>query len=147
MDAVIGASESAWQSRSGELDVRIPARLDQLSMLRALTETIMLTADFTIDLVVDMRVALDEVVTALILAAVPGANVDCAFRYDGRQVAVTVGSVLESDGAVDGNTFGRSFLEALTDSMETAAGAFDSALGGYPVVVHLIRLRSEDDDT
>ncbi|MEC3957490.1 anti-sigma factor [Nocardia sp. CDC153] len=146
MDRFIDESESAWNSRSGELDVRVPARLEQLSMLRAVTETIMLTADFTIDVVVDVRVALDEVATAMILSAVPGASVDCRFRYDGHQVAVEVSSVLESDGALEGNSFGRSFLETLTDSMDSAAEAFNDALGGYPVVVHLSRLRSEDDD-
>ncbi|MGW4244148.1 anti-sigma factor [Nocardia sp. NPDC004722] len=115
-------------------------------MLRALTETIMLTADFTIDAVIDLRVALDEVLTAVFLAAVPGAGVICVFHYDERRIAVRVGSVLETDGVLEDNSFGRDFLEALTDSFEIAAGAFDAVPGGYPVEVHLSRLRSEDDD-
>lgn len=137
-------SESAWQSRSGELDVRVPARLEQLSMLRAVTETIMLQADFTLDVVVDLRVALDEVATTMILSATPDASVDCSFRYDTRQVMVRVESVLRSNGTWEGNDFGRSLLETLTDSMETELSGFDDALGGYPVVVRLRRLRGAD---
>ncbi|WP_460723933.1 anti-sigma factor [Nocardia heshunensis] len=146
MDRYLDGSEPELRARSGELELRLPARLDQLSMLRALVETIMLTADFTIDAVIDLRIALDEVVTTLILSAVPGAAVDCAFRYDTRRMAVRVASVLETDGVLEGNSFGRDFLETLTDSFEIAAGAFDAVPGGYPVVVHLSRLRSEDDD-
>lgn len=142
----IDGAESELQARSGELELRVPARMGQLSMLRALAETVMLTADFTIDMVIDMRVALDEVATSMILSAVPGASVDCAFRYDAQGITVEVASVLETDGALEGNSFGREFLETLTDSMESTISAFDPVLNGYPVTVHLSRLRSEDDD-
>ncbi|MGW4121742.1 hypothetical protein [Nocardia sp. NPDC004711] len=56
-------------SLSGEVAVRLPADAGELAMLRALAETLMLTADFTIDVVTDVRVALDEVATALIAAS------------------------------------------------------------------------------
>ncbi|WP_228806575.1 hypothetical protein [Nocardia cyriacigeorgica] len=52
--------------------VRVPAELGQLLMLRALTETVSLIADFALDEVTDIRLALDEVATSLILDAVPG---------------------------------------------------------------------------
>lgn len=113
-------------------------------MLRAVTETVMLTADFTIDVVVDLRVALDEVATTMVLSAAPDASVDCSFRYDARQVIVRVESVLQSNGTWEGNAFGHSLLETLTDSMETELSAFDDALGGYPVVVRISRLRGAD---
>jgi serine/threonine-protein kinase RsbW len=52
--------------------VRVPADLEQLLMLRALAETVSLIADFALDEVTDIRLALDEVATSLILDAVPG---------------------------------------------------------------------------
>ncbi|WP_162958440.1 anti-sigma factor [Nocardia yunnanensis] len=146
MDRYLDGSGRELQARSGQLELRLPARFDQLQMLRALTETIMLSADFTIDQVIDMRVALDEVATAMMLCAVPDASVELVFRYDPAQIEIRISSMLETDGAFDGNSFGRDFLETLTDSMRSSSGAFDPVRNGYPVTVHLQRLRSEDDD-
>lgn len=137
---------AASGERSNVLGLRIPADAGQLGMLRAITETIMLTADFTLDVVTDLRVALDEVATALIVAAVPGALIDCEFRYDAEAITVRVSSVGATDNAIDEDGFAWHVLGTLTDSLEITPGTFDDRCGGYPILVQFSRVRSDADD-
>ncbi|MFE3055804.1 anti-sigma factor [Nocardia sp. NPDC059239] len=130
-------------SLSGEVAVRLPADARELAMLRALTETIMLTADFTIDVVTDVRVALDEVATALIAAAVPGAWIECGFLFDEHRMRVRAAAVTSSDGGLIEHAFGWRFVEELTDSIAVSRADFDTVRCGYPVVVELVRCRGD----
>jgi serine/threonine-protein kinase RsbW len=129
----------------GEFRVRVPAVVSQLSMLRAVAETVLLTADFTLDVVTDVRVALDEVATALILAADPGRQIECELRYDARGTEVLVTLVARTDTALEDDSFGRHIVAALTDWLEAGCGPFDPELGGYPVTVRFGRQRDVDD--
>ncbi|WP_067814716.1 ATP-binding protein [Nocardia inohanensis] len=97
--------------------VWIPADVRQLSLLRAVAETVLLTVDFTLDVVTDVRVALDEVITAMILAAAPGQRIECEFGYDPTRVEVIM-SVLAHRDAFELSAFGGHLLESLTDSIE-----------------------------
>ncbi|MEU6585846.1 anti-sigma factor [Nocardia sp. NPDC046763] len=128
---------------TGQVALRIPADAGHLAMLRALAETITLAADFTIDVVTDVRVALDEVATTLIAAAVPDASIECEFRFDEQRVRVRVGTVTGSDAALIEHSFGWHFVETLTDSIAVSSAEFDVVQCGYPVVVELTRLRGE----
>ncbi|MFJ4657064.1 anti-sigma factor [Nocardia sp. NPDC088792] len=139
-------STAAPDDHRNVLRLQIPAAAAQLGMLRAITETIMLTADFTLDVVTDMRVALDEVATAMIVAAVPGAVIDCEFRYDAEAITVRVASVGATDNAIDEDSFAWHVLGTLTDSLEITPGTFDDRLGGYPILVQFSRVRSDADD-
>ncbi|MFJ4655144.1 anti-sigma factor [Nocardia sp. NPDC088792] len=142
----VDGSDVESQLCTGGIGLRIPAELEQLPMLRAVAETVLLTADFTLDVVTDVRVALDEVATALILSAAPGREIDCDFRYDLRQVEVQVTTVVQTDEALRENSFGRHLLDTLTDSIRTVYSPFDTELRGYPVVVDFSRSRNVDAD-
>ncbi|WP_433561395.1 ATP-binding protein [Nocardia sp. CA-151230] len=137
------SAELGSASPTGQVALRIPADAGQLAMLRALAETIMLTADFTIDVVTDVRVALDEVATTLIAASVPDTSIECEFRFDEQRVRVRVGAVTGSDAGLIEHSFGWHFVETLTDSLAVSSADFDVVRCGYPVVVELTRLRGE----
>ncbi|MEV6768812.1 anti-sigma factor [Nocardia sp. NPDC051030] len=145
-EMVVDRSDAEPQPRAGEIGLRLPAEVEQLAMLRAVAETVLLTADFTVDVVTDLRVAIDEVATALIVSAIEGATIDCEFNYDAREVSIRVASIAEVEGALGENSVGWHVLDTLTDSIETTRDEFDAVCGGYPIVVHFRRLRSEDDD-
>ncbi|MGW4532383.1 anti-sigma factor [Nocardia sp. NPDC004340] len=129
---------------SGDVGVRVRADAGHLEMLRAIAETVMLTADFTIDVAIDMRVALDQVATAMILAAVPSAGLDCEFRYDEQRVRIRVTSVIGTGGGLIEHSFGWHFVESLTDSITVDTDEFDVVQRGYPVVVEFTRQRKDD---
>ncbi|WP_406272631.1 ATP-binding protein [Nocardia sp. NBC_00881] len=122
-------------TRTGTISVQVPAESEQLAMLRALTETVTLMADFGIDEVTDIRLALDEVASALVLDAVEGSVIDCAFSFDDEAVQVRVASVAVSDSSPDESSFGWHIVATLTDSVATSQDAYDAAVGGYPTVV------------
>ncbi|MFE3099480.1 anti-sigma factor [Nocardia tengchongensis] len=131
-------------SRSGPVALRVRADAGQLEMLRAIAETIMLTADFTIDVVIDVRVALDQVATTLIAAAVPGVALECEFHFDEERVRIRVTSVIGAGGGLIEHSFGWHFVEALTDSIIVDSANFDTVRRGYPVTVEFTRKRGED---
>ncbi|MFC9995048.1 ATP-binding protein [Nocardia sp. NPDC127526] len=139
-----------WISRektdTSAIGIRIPADLGQLTMLRALAETVALIADFALDEVTDVRVALDEVATALIVGAVPGSCLDCDFDFDEQRMRVRVTAVAADSEALDEGGFGWHVLQTLTESLTAHTGSFDRASGGYPTVVEFSRMRGEGDD-
>ncbi|MGY1896912.1 ATP-binding protein [Nocardia gipuzkoensis] len=128
-----------WTFRSSTetttVGVRVPARLEQLTMLRALAETVALIADFALDEVTDIRLALDEVATSLIVDAAADSMIDCEFTYDTDKMFVHVSSVAATDSVVGRAGFGWHIVRTLTDSIAAAQGSYDSVLGGYPTVI------------
>lgn len=134
----MGKRENAFLSSSARtttIGVRVPAVYEQLVMLRALAETVALIADFGLDEVADMRLALDEVATALLRDVVPDSELDCAFAYGESTMDITVSAVTLSETGPDERSFGWHIVSTLTDSVSTTIGSHDAASGGYPTVV------------
>jgi serine/threonine-protein kinase RsbW len=114
---------------------RAPARLDQLPIVRSLGETVSLHADFTLEEVADIRLALNEVATALILDAVPGSTIGCTFSYSTDRVVVRVSSTAVSKAEAGPNQLGWYVVATLTESLSASQTAFDAGIGGYPTEV------------
>ncbi|MBF6416411.1 ATP-binding protein [Nocardia cyriacigeorgica] len=125
--------------------VRVPAELDQLLMLRALTETVSLIADFALDEVTDIRLALDEVATSLILDAVPGSELTCDFNYGDNRMTVAVTSVAATESVGERHSFGWHIVRTLTESISTEQRPFDQNAGGYPTTARFTWLRGGSD--
>lgn len=125
-----------------EVGVQVSAQLAELAMLRALADTVGLTADFEIDEVTDMRMALDEIATGLILDAVPGASVDCRFAYDDRCMIVHISAVTRSEDALAQRNLCWPVVHDLTDTVHAVRFPFDGKRSGYPIVVELLCMRS-----
>ncbi|MFF2554760.1 ATP-binding protein [Nocardia sp. NPDC058058] len=121
--------------------MRVPAEASQLIMLRALAETVCLTADFDVSMVTDIRVALDEVATALVSHRVPGTELSCEFTYDELSIEVRINSVAETDAAFRVASMGWHLLQAITDDLNTDVGPFDHRASGYPTQVRFTRSR------
>ncbi|MFE6861359.1 ATP-binding protein [Nocardia sp. NPDC057668] len=139
-----GISGSATEA--DVIGIRVPAELAQLTMLRALAETVALIGDFALDEVTDIRVALDEVATALILGSVPGGVIECDFGYNDNRMSIRVGTVVSEPDALDEGGFGWHVLQTLTDSIGVRTESFDPVAGGFPTVVRFSRRRGEYDE-
>lgn len=124
---------------------RVPAELDQLLMLRALTETVSLIADFALDEVTDIRLALDEVATSLILDAVPGSELTCDFNYGDNRMTVSVTSVAATESVGERHSFGWHIVRTLTESISTEQRPFDQNAGGYPTTARFTWVRGGSD--
>lgn len=136
-------AEQSFNFAAGEppVEVRIAADLRQLPTLRALAETIALLSDFTLDEVSDVRLAVDEVASLLVVDAVPGAVLRCEFAIEGVGMRVAMRTVLRHEGVPDQRNFGWHVLRTLTDSLHTEQGSYDAASAGYPTAVEFSRVR------
>jgi serine/threonine-protein kinase RsbW len=131
--------------RTSPVGVRVDAVPEQLTMLRALAETVTLMADFALDEVTDIRVALDEIATCLLPAAVPGSSIECEFGFDGDRMTVRVIGLSIEPHVIDENSFGWHVLRTITDTLVVHETDTDGSGLGHPVVVEFSRKRGEAD--
>lgn len=126
-----------------EVAVRTPAVAGQLGTLRALAETVCLIADFGIDTAVDLRIAVDEVASALVRAAVPGTEIDCRFHCDEQSMGVHIHGVVDALTDFETDGVGWHMLRSLTDGVHVTTEPYDRTLAGFPVAVRFARTRGE----
>jgi serine/threonine-protein kinase RsbW len=135
-DRIITDSTRATSTR-----VQIDADLSQVVMLRAVAETVALIAGFTVDEVADIRVALDEAATCLILDAVPESEIHCEVTADGFQIRIAVTAVCGSDHPIDTTGFGWHVLHTITDHLAVDHDAYDRKQGGHRVAIAFTQVR------
>lgn len=106
------------------VELRVRADPRQLPVLRAVAAAIAMHESFDLDAVADIKLAMDEVCTRLILRAAKDAVLQCQFQHLDLVLRVTASTT--TTGAVTWDTenpsqrtFGWHVLNALTDSIET----------------------------
>jgi serine/threonine-protein kinase RsbW len=118
-----------------------PATANQLPVLRAIATSIALRADADLDLVADLRLAVDEVCTALIRSAGPEEPLRCRFAGDGDTVQIDA-SVWSPDAAPVEDDLGALLLASLADQVATDARPVDD---GYMLRTSmLVKLRTPE---
>jgi len=105
------------QVRNTRLGWDVQAEISQLLMLRAVAETAAMVAGFLIDEITDLRVALDEIATCLMVHAVPETRIRCEFSADKRGMRMEVGAVSMVADPIDETGLGWQVLEASTDRL------------------------------
>lgn len=131
--------------QSSPVHVRVAADLAQLPVLRAIAETIALLADFTLDEVADIRLAVDEVASVLILGSPGHGDLCCDFTVDPTGMAVRVWTTWAAAGLPDEHSFGWHVLRTLTDSITATQHPYDATAAGYPTTVEFSRTRGSLD--
>ncbi|MFE3546380.1 anti-sigma factor [Nocardia sp. NPDC059177] len=129
------ADQHETAPRRWDVGFRVPAELDQLTMAHALAEAVLLVGGFALDEATDLLLALDELVTALILEAVPDSAVECAFTGADGALGARVTTVARHPHSIDENTFGWHVAATLTDALRIDYAAFDPVRRGYPTTV------------
>ncbi|MCU1642399.1 MAG: Uncharacterized protein JWN03_2674 [Nocardia sp.] len=122
--------------------LQVPAAPQQLTLLRALAETVTLLADFDIGEVNDIRLVLDEVATLLVRDAIPGTALDCDLTYDSDGVTVRVAAVASTATALDDSSLSWHIVRTLADSVRTVKELAAIPAVGYPTVVEFRWLRT-----
>lgn len=109
---------SRIQDVRDEIEVRLPASLVHLPIVRSVAVNIAMRADFDIDAISDLEMAVDEACSSLITKAAPESTLDCRFRIRGHEIgfAATVQSL--DDDVPSNTTFGWRVLTTLTDTVE-----------------------------
>ncbi|MDI9917033.1 ATP-binding protein [Rhodococcus sp. IEGM 1379] len=115
--AHLSAIEPEQDQTQPVVELRIRATPDQLSILRALAATVAIQENFDLDTIADIRLAMDEVCTHLIVRALPDSVLVCRFVFTAPQLHVSVSTTTADYDGGDQRSFGWHILTALTDSI------------------------------
>ncbi|MFI6165368.1 anti-sigma factor [Nocardia sp. NPDC051052] len=127
--------------------VELAAQPHELGMLRALTDTMCMMADVTLDAIPDIRLVLSEAATALMLDAVPGSTLRCAFTYTRRRISARISATTTRDVEVSRDPLSWQLVQVLSDSAEMIQDSFDLDAGGYPTAIEFSWERGISDAT
>lgn len=117
MPNIEAVDRNAASSRS-VVELRVRADATQLSIIRAVAAAIAGQEDFDLDAIADVRLAIDEACSHLILRAVDGASLVCRFRPSATDLNVSISAPTSPGEAPSQRSFGWHVLNALTDSIE-----------------------------
>ncbi|WP_133850342.1 ATP-binding protein [Labedaea rhizosphaerae] len=98
-----------------EIEIRLPAEPDQLSLLRTVAGAIAMRADFDLDAIADLKIAVDEACSMLIMQAAKGAVLRCTFGTDEDGIVVQSEVATDGNEPLDDTAFGWHVLSTLTD--------------------------------
>ena len=121
-----------------QLELRVDADPFWMSALRALITDVAIRADFDLDSVADLTLAVDEACAALIGAAAPQDTLVCRFAVAADRITVTVTLPIgwrTERRSLPTDTFGWRVIRTLTDDVELMDGR--GSLG-----IRLVKLRT-----
>ena len=118
-----------------ELTVRLPAHSIYSAVLRTAVASVAARADFTVDDIEDLRIAVDEACSILLDRAVPGAQVSCHIAGHAKSVVATVSTTVNDRTPPDTSSFAWLLLSAL-------AGAVQADVDGDQMTITLSRART-----
>ncbi|MBB2498603.1 hypothetical protein [Amycolatopsis echigonensis] len=99
------------------VELRLPANGQLLFLARLVAEDVAGSAEFTLDEVADLRLAVEEAVAAQARRADEGAVLECSFRCSGR-MTVTVATTSSWAFPPGPDEVGWHILRAVTDSLD-----------------------------
>jgi serine/threonine-protein kinase RsbW len=104
------------------VEVRTSASASLIPTIRAVASDLAARADFDLDAISDLRMAVDEACATLVDVAVPGSSLRCTF--DVREELIRVHAEVETGDVatpVSTDTFGWRVLQTLADEVELQA--------------------------
>jgi serine/threonine-protein kinase RsbW len=101
------------------IELRIGARLEQLPIIRSLAATVAIRADFDLDSIADLKLAVDEACSTLITRAVPGSALTCRFSVHGDEIRFLGMATSVNTAEPRRDSFGWRVLTTLTDEAQS----------------------------
>lgn len=122
-----------------EIELRIAAVLTNLPIIRSLAASIAMRADFDLDSIADLRLAVDEACSTLITQGAPNSMLRCTFQVSQDEIRFVVTVPSTSDAKPSSDSFGWRVLTTLTDHTATWVDGptDDSADPTSPHLVHI----------
>lgn len=129
----------------GPVEIRVEASISQIPPLRAVASDLAARADFDIDAIADLRMAVDEASATLVALANAGGQLCCCFQLEPGYIVVTETVAAEPGTNVPNNTFGWRVLTTLMDRVEVFRGPVGPD-GGQPLGIRMWRSHTADTD-
>lgn len=117
------------------VNIRVAAEKSQVPMIRAIAETLAVLADFSLDEVADIKLAVDEAAMTIIGGAAADSELTVAFTTAEHRFNAVVQSWLPESKTLLQSGFGWHVLQTLAQSVTVHEGAPDG--GGRLVALEL----------
>lgn len=101
----------------GEIEVRSYANAANIAPVRVVAAELAARADFDVDAISDLRMAVDEVCAELVQLAADGAMLSCRFRLGDEHMEVTACTTPRAGAKLSPRSFGWHVLTALVDDV------------------------------
>ncbi|GAB3456952.1 ATP-binding protein [Actinophytocola sediminis] len=138
-------SVGSGAGRSDEIELRIGAELTNLPIIRSLAASIAMRADYDLDSIADLKLAVDEACSTLITRAAVDATLQCGFTVSKDEIRFQVTISSASDQVPSSDSFGWRVLTTLTDQARSWV-EHNGQGGGRPehlVHIELAKRRAE----
>ena len=109
-----------------DVEIRVVAAPETIVTVRTVGGDLALRADFSLDAVDDLKLAVDEACTTLAALARPGTALSCTFSLDEERITVTASVSTLGPTGLPTDTFGWRVLRTLTDDLRVLAEAPDA---------------------
>ncbi|GAB2752128.1 anti-sigma regulatory factor [Salinifilum aidingensis] len=130
------------ESTTNLVEVRVAADPTQLPVLRAVVADLAMRADFDVDSVADLRLAVDEACSCLVRLANSDTQLHCRFRTWEDALSLSAEVASEDGFGPRKDTFSWRVLSALADSVSASVEADTSTNGRYRVRIELTKGRT-----
>lgn len=131
----LDSSPSSTETLDGvsTVEIRTSASAALIPTIRAVASDLAARADFDLDAISDLRMAVDEACATLVEIAAPSSTLRCTFMVRPEHISVEAEvQAADSDATVSTDTFGWRVLQTLTD--EVTVHRAPGVSGGHPVV-------------
>jgi serine/threonine-protein kinase RsbW len=122
-----------------EIEVRIAADAAQLPALRAVASYVGWRQDYDLDAIADLKMAVDEACSMLVLKATKGSILSCRFQPAESEIRVVATALSDTDDWPDTGSFGWHVLSTLTDSLDTSVAPGSADPGGFTLRIELAK--------
>jgi serine/threonine-protein kinase RsbW len=114
------ADGPSGKETTSAIEVSVDAEPSQLSVMRAVVGDLAMRADFDVDAIADLRLAVDEVCSTLIQLAGADTRLTCRFHREDAGLSIEAEVLSAERAAPRTDTFSWRVLRALTDTVSTA---------------------------
>lgn len=119
---VMGGVMHIDEAAVAPVNIRVPADRSQVPMIRAIAETLAVLADFSLDEVADIKLAVDEAAMSIIGGASPDAELTVAFTASDEKFHAIIQSWFPADSSLVQKGFGWHVLQTLTSLVAVHEG-------------------------
>jgi serine/threonine-protein kinase RsbW len=122
-----------------DVEIKVGADPAQLPVVRAVASVVAMRQDYDLDAIADLKMAVDEACSMLVLKAVKGTNLTCLFRPTPAYIRVVATALSETDDWPDTGSFGWHVLSTLADDVHASVTPAAADPGGFLLRVELVK--------
>ncbi|WP_224389659.1 ATP-binding protein [Pseudonocardia sp. ICBG1293] len=134
---VAGTAQDAGTDNT--VEIRVAARPALIPTVRAVASDLAARADFDLDAVSDLRMAVDEACATLVAVAAPGSPLRCTFAVSDERIEVAALVETAAGTQLPTDSFGWRVLQTLADHVAVETGEED---GGRPALTIRLHKRA-----